>query len=90
MTKFEPGDIIEIALTSSQKYPEWAGLTIVVTSHQSDAVCGEVIKAAKPDRGFPVGKKLDWGVPSAFTHVQTKIKEQQKDKYLSPFSGRWE
>lgn len=89
--KFEPGDVVEIALTSSQKYPSWAGLTIEVSSYKIGFISGKVLKTATPDRGYPIAASIVWCVPEAFTHVQAKLKEQpKKDKYLSPFSGCWE
>ena len=86
MAKFEPGDILEIALTSSQKHPKWAGLTIEVTSRYLQ---GRVLKECSPNQGYKIGNKISWCEPDAFTYVQASLQEY-KDKYLSPFSGRWE
>lgn len=90
MTNFEPGDILEIALTSNQPHPDWAGLTIAVTTVESSLITGTVLKPSIPDNGYPAGTTIRWSAPHAFTHVKAKSKEQpQPDKYLSPFSGRW-
>ena len=90
MANFEAGDILEIAHTSNQKFPTWVGLTIEVSSSQARLVIGKVLKSATPDKGYPVGSKISWCEPGAFTYAQAKIKRSKKDKYLSPFSGRWE
>jgi len=96
MSKFEPGDIVEISVSKGHIYDEWNGLTIMVTAYSTggqrrpDILSGKVLRTATPDQGYPLNSPISWCVPSTFTHVTASLKEAPKEKYQSPFSGRWE
>lgn len=87
---FEVGDIVEVSYPKNHEFAAWNGCTFeVVDIETSGIICivGKVIKIA-PDPSVKsssnqIGAKIRWSKPRDLKIVSSR------QKYLSPFTGKW-
>ena len=89
---FNIGDIVEVRVPISHKNAQWNRLRFKITNimHGQYIIEGTVINIPSHKLvGHPtaaVGSNISWGDPGSLKLVKPATK---KNKYFSPFSGKW-